>query len=152
MSRKNPTKVGGDYSSGISIPFRGDGDGGLALDEGDPYIRSLVLATVSPNMSENPFQDLGSDESAIFQNPDDPDWRRVVRRRIERQFRELDDHNLARLIRVNFGTGNGNGELRAGIEYINLESTVSSDIQVQLQSGDKIGVAQQVPGGTTRSG
>ena len=150
MSRKNPTKISGNYASGISLPFRGDGDGGLALDEGDPYIRSQVLATVSPNMSENPFQDLGSDESAIFQNPDDPDWRRVVRRRIERQFGELEVNNLARLAKVNFGIGKPSGDLEVSISYINLESTVSSDVSVGLQAGDRVGLATALASNTGR--
>ncbi len=152
MPRKLPTKVSGDYASGIAVPFRVDGDGGIALEEGDPYIRSQVLATVSPNMSENPFQDLGSDESAVFQNPDDPDWGRVVRRRIERQFAELEVNELARLERIQFGRSDGEGNLNVSIDYINLESTVGSDVSVDLQSGDKIGVARQVPSIIGRSG
>ena len=146
MARK-PTKISGNYASGISIPFRPDGDGGLVLEEGDTYIRSCVLATVSPNMSDNPFQDLGSDESAIFQNPDDPDWRRIVRRRIERQFSELEKNNLARLQLVEFDIKRSTeGVLGVVVEYTNLESTIDSDVQVDLASGDKIGVASQIPG------
>jgi len=151
MARKKPTKISGNYASGISIPFRADGDGGVALSEGDPYIRGQVLATVSPNDSENPFQDLGGSESPIFQNADDVEWRQVVRRRIRRQFDELENNNLARLVNLRFGKGNEEGDLEVSLDYINLESTENRDVTVDLRSGDTVGVARQIPGFATRS-
>ena len=151
MPRKNPTKVSGNYASGISLPFRPDGDGGVALAEGDPYIRGQVVATVSQNDSENPFQDLGGTESPVFQNPDDVEWRRVVRRRIERQFNELDTHALARLKRLRFRRGEADGELTVDLEYINLESTLNQDVTVGLRASDTLGTASAIPG-LTRSG
>ena len=150
MPQQLPTKVSGNYASGISLPFRGDGDGGVALSEADPYILGQVLATVSPNDSENPFQDLGGTESPVFQNPDDIEWRRVVRRRVERQFNELDKNNLARLKRLKFLRGDGNGNMTVDLQYINLESTLNRDVTVDLQQGDTLGTASAVPG-LTRS-
>ena len=135
MARKEPTKVSGNYASGIAVPFKADGDGGIALQEGDPYIRGQVLATVSPNESDNPFQDLGGDDSPIFQNADDIEWKQAMELRIVRQFDELEQNNLARLMSLEFGDGDEEGNFEVLIEYINLESTESRDITINLQTG-----------------
>lgn len=122
-----PTKVTQTFASGISIPFRADSDGGVALSEGETYIQAQVLMCVRPNESDNPFQDLGVGQEAVFQSAADPDWKLVIRRRIERQFEELDRENLARLKKVRFEPGDGNGDLRVVIQYTNLETTTEGE-------------------------
>ena len=118
-----PTKVSLDYASGISQPFRGDSDGGVALAEGEEYIRQQVLATMMPNGSDNPFQDLGIGEEAIFQNPASPDWKLAIRQRITRQMALLERENLARLLKVRFDRVKPSGDLSVVVSYTNLETT-----------------------------
>lgn len=138
-------KPSGDYASGIAVPFRGDSDGGVSIDEGDAYIRGLVLQTVAPNESDNPFQDLG-DESPIFQNPDSTEWQVRWRRRIRSQMQTLEDENLARLISVEFQMG-GEGEYQVVVTYINLESTRRADVTASVISVADGGVAIEAGAG-----
>lgn len=139
-------KVSGNYASGIDNPIRPDGDGGLSLTEGDAYIRSQVLACVSPNESDNPFQDLGGDELAIFNNADDIRWRTQVKRRIARQFKFLEDENLARLEKITFEQGDAEGDFRVVIRYLNLESTTSNSVSSELVTPNTQGVRVQAGG------
>lgn len=118
-----PTKVTGDYASGIAIPFRGDSDGGVALAQGADYVNQLVLLTLKPNDSDNPFQDLDVTERAIFQNAADPEWKLETRQRVKKQMAQLERANLARLNKVVFGRGSDSGDLRVTIHYTNLETT-----------------------------
>lgn len=140
------SKVSGNYASGIDNPIRADGDGGFALTEGDSYIRSQVLACVSPNESDNPFQDLGGDELAVFQNADDIRWRTQVKRRIKRQFQFLEDENLARLQKITFERGDAEGDFRVVISYLNLESTTNNTVSAELLTPNTQGVRVQVGG------
>jgi hypothetical protein len=143
MAQRKSTKLSGNYASGISFPFRGDGDGGLAVTEGDEYIYNMVLGVVSPNDSDNAFEDLGGTEEMIFENPDDPAWRAAVRNRIRRQFQVLDRENLARLSSLKFLGTNEDGEYTIKIEYINLESTKKEDVDVTVNSaGEIVGIRQ----------
>ena len=127
-----PTKVSGLFASGLATPFRGDSDGGAALSEGSSYIEEQVLATVRPNTSDNPFQDLGIGEQAIFQNPSDPTWKRAMRERIVRQFATLESNNLARLTKVEFATTAEGGDFAITILYVNLETNSADSTAVQL--------------------
>ena len=136
-------KVSGNYASGIDIPFRPDGDGGIALSEGDAYIRNLVLATVSINESDNPFQDLGSSLEPVFQNADDIEWRTAAVARVKRQFQTLADDNLARLVSVQFSQPDGEGNLELAISYINLESTTKSEVTVAIPRAGAQGTRTQ---------
>lgn len=150
MARRNPTKLSGNFAQGIALPFRGDHDGGLALAEGDEYIYNQVLAVVSPNDSDNPFQDLGGDDFPIFQNPDDPGWRSAVRIRIRRQFVILQRENLARLSKLKFLGSDGNGNYNVKIDYINLESTDQREVQLSFnEAGQFTGAQSSVPGFAT---
>lgn len=125
-----PTKVSQTFASGMSLPFRADSDGGVAVSEGETYIKMQVLMCVRPNDSDNPFQDLGVGQEAVFQNAADPDWKLVIRRRIERQFEELDRENLARLKKVRFEPGDESGDLRVVVQYTNLETTTEGEAAV----------------------
>lgn len=144
MSR---SKVSGNYASGISLPFRADSDGGIALTEGDAYIKGQVLATVFPNHSENPFQDIGGTEEPVFENPDSIEWRVAVKRRIQRQFKTLQKENLARLLDVRFGLVQGTGEYEIGVTYINMESTTKSEVTASVSATGTLGVRVQSAGG-----
>lgn len=144
---RRKSKVSGNYASGISVPVRPDGDGGLALSEGDAYIRTQVLACVSPNESDNPFQDLGGDQMPIFQNPADPSWRQAFRRRLARQFTYLEDENLARLEAVEFqGVLAPEGDYGVLVKYINLETGTSADVRASLTGASGAGTAAQAGG------
>ncbi len=124
------SKVSGNYASGIAMPFRPDSDGGIVLTEGDRYITNLVLATVAPNESDNPFQDLG-DEAPIFQNPDSNSWQVRWRRRIKSQMALLERENLARLLDVSFSKG-GEGEYNVTVTFINLETARRQDVSAGI--------------------
>jgi hypothetical protein len=133
-----PTKVSGLYASGIGEPFRGDSDGGVAISEGELYIDDQVFAAVSVNDSDNPFQDLGVTEFAVFQNPEDPAFRRVVRERIVDQFAFLESNNLARLLRVTFAQSSSpSGDYECSVTYIALETNSERESTFQMtREGD----------------
>lgn len=116
-------KTSGLYASGIAAPFKGDSDGGVNIAEGPDYVADQVFAAVSVNSSDNPFQDLGTTEREVFQNPDDPTWRRILQERIKSQFVELERNNLARLVRVRFQRADdGEGDFFVSVIYVNLET------------------------------
>lgn len=147
MARRKPTKLSGDFAQGIATPFREDHDGGLATAEGDAYIFNQVLAVVSPNDSDNAFQDLGGNEFPIFQNAEDPSWRSAVRQRIRRQFQILQRENLARLSKLSFLGGDGNGNFNVKVEYINIESQRPEEAQMTFNvAGQLIGSQSSIPG------
>jgi len=128
-----PTKVQGLFASGIAAPFRGDSDGGVAIQEGDDYIRDQVFACVQPNNSDNPFQDFGDMERPVFENPTDPGWRRVIRQRIVENFGFLESNNLARLVKVEFdGDADENGDYGCVIHYLNIETNSEQSATVPL--------------------
>jgi len=130
-------KTSGLYASGIGSPFRADSDGGLALSEGDAYVRAQVFAAVNVNTSDNPFQDLGVGESMIFENAEDPAWRRTVRERIVTQFKALETNNLARLVRVDFATrGNESGDFEMTVVYVNLETNAEQSAAFGVAAGN----------------
>lgn len=136
-----PTKVSQLFASGIALPFAGDSDGGVALSEGETYVLEQVRATVHPNDSDNPFQDLGVTDFAIFQNPTDPTWRRTIRERIKRQFAILESNNLARFVRMEFAqNADRNGDYDAVITYTNLETTSEASTAVQLTRSTDVGL------------
>lgn len=131
-------KVNGLYSSGIAHPLRGDGDGGFVLAQGDAYIEQQVLAVMLSNDSANPFQDLGSTGGAVFQNPSDPSWRRIVRERILRQFAALERNNLARLLKVEFATtSDANGDYNVTVLYVNLETNTERSVAQSVSTIDR---------------
>ena len=142
MARRKSTKISGNFASGVALPFRADHDGGIAITEGDNWIYNQVLAVVSPNESDNPFQDLGGSEFPIFQNADDPSWRSHVRARIRRQFQTLQRENLARLSKLSFLGGDENGDYRVKVEYINMESTRQEEVEVTVNNaGEVVGIS-----------
>lgn len=135
------TKVSGLYASGLAAPFRGDSDGGVALSEGELYVDDQVFAAVNANDSDNPFQDIGVTEFAVFQNPEDPSWRRIVQTRIETQFRFLQENNLARLLRVQFRKQSAeDGNYEASVHYVNLETNDERESTFQLSSENDVGL------------
>lgn len=116
------TKLTGTFASGISSPFRSDSDGGLALAEGEAYVEQLVLTALQVNESDNPFQDLGVTNYAVFKPSADPAWRLVMRRRIRTQMELLERDNLAKFVRIDFGGSDGNGNFTVEVTYLNLET------------------------------
>lgn len=136
-----PTKVSLLYASGIASPFKRDSDGGIALSEGELYVDDQVFAAVNVNNSDNPFQSLGVTEQAIFENPEDPAWRRIIRERIQTQFKFLEDNNLARLLRVRFArTSEENGDYNVTVEYVNLETNNERESTFMLTREDDVGL------------
>ena len=119
---RTSTKVSGTFASGIGLPFREDSDGGAALADGENYVQNLVVVAMQANESDNPFQDLGVTNFAVFKPSADPAWRLVMRRRILTQIALLERDNLARFVRIDFNDGNGNGETLVEVTYLNLET------------------------------
>ena len=146
MARRRPTKVTGNFASGIGFPFRGDGDGGVVLTEGDDYIRGMILSAMQTNYSDNPFQDIGGTDYPIFQIAHAVGWRQVYKRRVRRTFEDLEREKLAKLVSVTFPKSVVEGVVSMTVRYINLESTVESDITVGLQGAHGAGTARQIPG------
>ena len=146
MARRTPTKISGNFASGIGFPFRGDGDGGVVLSEGDDYIRGMVLSAMQTNYSDNPFQDIGGTDYPVFQIAHAVGWRQVYKRRVRRVFEDLERERLAKLVSVTFPDTASEGVAHMTVRYINLESTVESDITVGLQDAQGAGTARQIPG------
>lgn len=144
MATRRPTKVSGEYASGIAFPVRGDGDGGFRLAEGDEYIRGLINSAVRPNYSDNPFQDIGGTHEPMFQNAGDIGWRQVYKRRIRRVFEDLDRANLAKLVSMKFT--DADGEVTLHLRYLNKENATESDVAVPVQGPPGAGTATQIPG------
>ena len=115
-------RISGDYASGISLPFTGDGDGGLRLVESDKYVDRMVILAVLPNESDNPFQDIGGTVTPIFKNSSDRAWKQFLKSRIKSQFSILETNNLARLTKVEIGKPDSEGNVPVEVRYINLET------------------------------
>lgn len=136
-----PTKVRGLFASGIAADFRGDSDGGVALAEGEEYIDGQVWAAVSLNESDNPFQDLGITEYAVFRNPQDPAFRRVVRERIVDQFAYLEANNLAKLLRVEFAQqASEAGDYEVTVSYTVIETNSERQSTFQMTKEGDVGL------------
>ncbi len=138
---RKATKVSGLYASGIDWAFRGDSDGGVAVSEADEYIESQVFACLQVNTSDNPFQDLGVTQRAVFENPEDPEWRRILQDRIRTQFRFLDTNNLARLVRIKFSRDDAqDGNYGIVVEYTNLETNTQKTSVFAMSAEADIGL------------
>lgn len=146
MAGRSPTKVSGNYASGIAFPVRADGDGGFNLSEGDQYIKDLVFSAVQPNYSDNPFQNIGGDDFPIFQVAGEPGWKLRHKQTIERVFKTLERENLAKLVKLKFVSSNDSGETSLRIQYVNLENATDGEITVGIEGQQSSGSASQIPG------
>lgn len=90
--------------------------------DGDDLITQYVMTYVADCSSDNPFQDLGIGERAIFRIADDPEWRADIRGRIKNMFdKYLVPSNLAKLQAVEFNT-TADGEVTMAVRYVSIES------------------------------
>ena len=90
------------------------------------------------NESDNPFQDLGITDHAIFKPSADPTWQLFMRRRIKAQIDLLDRENLARFVGITFDpASDGNGNFGIQVTYLNLETQKENSISAAIsQDGD----------------
>lgn len=106
-------------ATGLRLPLGVDERGGAALEEGDDQLSKIISIALAPCGSDNPFQDLGINESIIFDLAS-PRTQARLKGRIERVFKRLEAEKRAKIKSLRFDFGDG--ELMAKITYINLES------------------------------
>jgi len=142
MAGRSPTKVSGNYASGLAFPVVADGDGGFALAEGDEYIRGLVFSALQPNDSDNPFQDIGGSNFPVFKIAGDVGWRQVYKARIIEVFALLERENLARYVSITWDTEankNNDGNTFMTVRYMNLENATEADLALGLSDSGLTG-------------
>ena len=115
-------------AKGMAIPVRHNGRGGARVLSGSPLTKQIVSVGLTPNTSNNPFQegggvDVGVSESMIF-DVNGPSAKAKARRDVVRFFARIRVEDVAKLATGDEGLSfevRGE-ELIANVRYIELES------------------------------
>jgi len=123
-------------ATGFRIPFvQNRGSGGINIDEGDDYIKGLLLVALHDCESTNPFQGLGIGNH-IFKL-DGPTFRAVVTDRIRNVFKQFKADKLAELAPngLEFLDSESEGEVVLSVKYVDLETDEVNDLVTTYPSG-----------------
>ena len=123
-------------ATGFRIPFKQDGrTGGVSVDDGDDYIRGLLLAALNDCESANPFQDLGIGNH-IFKL-DESAFRTVAKEKVRNVFEQFKADKLADLAAggIEFLDQEVEGEVLLSIKYIDLETEEVNELEVTYLVG-----------------
>jgi len=121
-------------AQGIRLPARAKA-GRLELLGGDEYIEQLIRVGLGAPDSDNPWNVNGLGEFMVF-DLNDPQIEGDIRRRVEAIFKSLKRDQLAELARgAPRFYRTTEGELRARIEYKNLEHGSRRVLEVPVPSG-----------------
>jgi len=116
---------------GLSVPVRVNQGGGAKLEE-DPFHLSTVLRlALSAGDDDNPFQNLGIDQSILFAI-NDSGAQATARNIIKKILNKFSDRlKLDESRPVQFSQPN-EGELEVSFRYINLDNNESTDFSTLI--------------------
>lgn len=131
---QNVKKIG-TRRTGLALPLKDNGFGGLQLVSGEENDFKIISLAVMSNSNTNAFQQPTVDiDEAVFEI-DDITFLAMVRRKLEAVFADFDRQHRYRLtpgsIRIE---SNQPGETFVFFSYHNLEADTAEDMSVQLGS------------------
>lgn len=123
---------------GMQIPVQVGKNGGARLVAGSPYTHQIVMAGLTPNLSQNPFQtgdgvEVGISGRIVFM-VNDAAAAGMARSQIVQLFKRLRAAGLAKLVGTNGIQVEHRGEeLVASVRYVDLEADAEGAADVTLK-------------------
>jgi len=119
----------------IAIPWRVDNRGKLVVLEGDDAILQVIIAEISDNFSENPFQSLDRFNTDIFKQ-NIKLIREEIAYKVKQIFKDLESRNLAALNESagisTYIAGEDKNEIHVSLVYRSLETDQEKEITISL--------------------
>jgi len=116
---------------GLAIPVGVNQGGGAKLEDDPVHLRTVLRSALSPGEDDNPFQNLGLDESIIF-SIDDPAARGTARNIIQKILQKFSDRLvLDPRTPVEFSKI-AEGRFDVSFTYINLDTNQATDFNVEI--------------------
>lgn len=120
---------------GLALPWRANKRGGLFRSKSDETVKKLLAVALGNNDSNNPFQQLGTDD--IIFSPGDETVFGVSRARIEEIFEGFEEQEIAALQRRDDNlavTQTAEGEFQMNLFFVNLETDLPGEATVSVGS------------------
>ena len=114
---------------GLSLPIKVSHAGGAQKTTGSAQTRKLLLIALSDCVSRNPFQDLGLNQSVVFNINDQLLWG-IIEKDIKDVFASF--NNRVKYLKTIFTPDFQRGELKADITYEDLEEGIIESVETSF--------------------
>lgn len=118
-------------ATGFKVPFGVNIDGGLTLESGSSELLGTLKLALAPGEDDNPFQQLGIDESMIF-DINDPATQGLLRSQIRRILSKFADRIALDSSRPIEFTQTEDNMLSVAFRFVNLETNEVSDFTTTI--------------------